>query len=77
MLAAIEEMACHKEEVEKASHLATLEFLQACNKLFEEGVLSHEVIKSPSSKILQNKKTGFAFFEAWHHEVSTNNPGEL
>ena len=75
MLAAIQEMASRKEEVEKDYHLATLEFLQACNSLFEEGILSHKVIKSSTSPVLQNMTAGFNFFEAWHKDVSCNNPG--
>lgn len=77
MLAAVQEMASRKEEVEKAYHLSTLKFLQACNKLFEEGILSHEIINSPTSPALRNMKMGFAFFEAWHQDVSCNNPGWL
>ena len=77
MLAAVQEMASHKEEVEKAYHQSTLEFLQACNKLFEEGILSHERIISPTSTALRNMKMGFAFFETWHQDVSGNNIGWL
>ena len=77
MLSAIQEKACCKDEVDKAYHLVTFEFLQACNKLFEEGILSHGVINSPKTQTLQNMTAGFTFFEVWHHEISSNNSGEL
>lgn len=71
MLAAIKEMAKYKDEVTKSCHLETAEYLEVCNKLFENGILSHDVhvIKSSSSPVLENMRQGFAYFEQWHHEL--------
>ena len=66
MLAAIKEMAGYKDEVNKACHLGTFKYLDACNKLFERGILSHEVIDSLSSPVLHNMMEGFSYFERWH-----------
>lgn len=70
MLAAIKEMAKYKDEVSKSCHLETAEYLEACNKLFENGILSHNVIKSSSFPVSENMIQGFAYFEQWHHELS-------
>ena len=70
MLTAIREMASNKDIHTSAQHIAVAEYLEACNKLFEEGILSHEVINSLTSPLLKNMKTGFTFFEKWHEELS-------
>ena len=46
MLAAIKEMSTYRDEVTKESHLETANYLDACNKLFENGILSHQIIDS-------------------------------
>ena len=76
MLAAIKEMAKYKDEVTRSSHLETAEYLEACNKLFENGILSHDMIKSMSSPALENMRQGFAFFEQWHLDLSQSDTGK-
>ena len=61
MLAAIKEMASYRDEVTKKCHLETANYLEACNKLFEMGILSHEIIDSLSSQVLLNMKQGFGY----------------
>lgn len=43
----------------------TVEYLEACNQLFERGILSHTRIWSGDSVILQNMEKGFKFFTSW------------
>lgn len=48
---------------------ATLKYLEACNRLFERGFLSHDRIMSMDSEIIQNITQGFKFFSAWIDEI--------
>ena len=41
---------------------ATLNHLEACNRMFERGFLSHDRIMSMDSEIIQNITQGFTFF---------------
>ena len=76
MLAAIKEMAKYKDEVTRSCHLETAEYLEACNKLFENDILSHDMIKSSTSPVLENMRQGFAYFEQWHHDLSQSETGK-
>lgn len=76
MLAAIKEMANYKDEVTRSCHLETAEYLEACNKLFKNGILSHDMIKSSTSPVLENMRQGFAYFEQWHHDLSQSDTGK-
>ncbi len=42
-----------------------LRYLEACNKLFERGFLSHERITSEHSQVLKNIDIGMSFFNKW------------
>ena len=65
MLDAIQEIAEHRPDEEK-EHMAVLQYLQACNLLFENGTLSHKSIDDDiSSEILKNIKEAFQFFQNW------------
>lgn len=75
MLTAIRELASHKDDTTAARHIAAAKYLEACNHLFEEGILSHEVINSQTSPALQNMKLGFTFFQEWHKELSQSDTG--
>ena len=77
MLTAIRELASHKDECTASHHIAVAEYLEACNQLFEEGILSHEVINSQTSPALQRMKLGFTFFENWHKELSQSETGNV
>jgi hypothetical protein len=44
---------------------STLKYLEACNKLFERGLLSHAKIRSKESEALSNIQKGFSFFSKW------------
>lgn len=50
----------------------TIQYLEACNKLFEQGLLSHGTIKSGQTQILDKMKDGFYFFMGWCDEVIGN-----
>lgn len=75
MLSAIKEMASYRDEVTKKCHLEAANYLEACNKLFETGILSHELIDSPSSPVLLNMKQGFGYFQDWHQQLSGSDTG--
>ena len=62
MLAGIKEMASYKDEVNTAYHLEAFEYLDACNKLFERGILSHDLIDSQSFSVLHNMMEGMKHF---------------
>ena len=54
---------------------ATLSYLEACNKIFERGLLSHDKVCDPSSKVVSSIKEGFAFFTEWHAGLSKDGIG--
>ena len=76
MLAAIKEMAKYKDEVTSSCHLETAEYLGGCIKLFENGILSHDMIKSSTSPVLDNMRQGFAYFKQRHHDLSQSETGK-
>ncbi len=43
----------------------TLRYLEACNKLFERGFLSHDRVTSEHSQVLKNIDIGMSFFKEW------------
>ena len=49
--------------------LATLEYLQALNRIFETGLLSKERITEVDSAPLKNIEEGMDFFTTWCDEV--------
>lgn len=50
------------------SALKTAEFLEACNLIFEKGMLSHRRINNANSPVLENIKKGIEFFQKWCHD---------
>ena len=50
---------------DSASAKLTLKFLEACNKIFERGLLSHDKVTSPDSRVVTNITEGFKFFSTW------------
>ena len=75
MLAAIREMA-EKDECTKQTHVCAAEYLEACNLIFENGILSHEMICSPNSKALMNIREGMKWFFKWKEELQRE-PGKI
>ncbi len=73
MVAAIREMAERKEEM-KQSHVLTAEYLEACNLIFEKGILSHDPITSSKCACLTNISNGMKWFFKWKEELQEN-PG--
>ena len=49
---------------------ATLRYLEACHKLFEKGLLSHEKVCDVDSKAVKSIKEGYSFFVNWHGNLS-------
>ena len=43
----------------------TVQYLVACNQLFEQGILAHVCIWSGDSPILKNMEKGYMFFCSW------------
>ena len=62
MIAAIQDLA--REPNQEASG-KTAEYLDACNLLFEQGLLSRQRINNRESPVLANIKRGMSFFEEW------------
>lgn len=75
MLATLLEMAEKKEGIIKTSFsfMLTAKYLEACNMIFENGILSHEKITGPDSKPLE---TGLKWFLDWKEELQTE-PGRV
>ena len=48
----------------------TLKYLEACNKVFEKGLLSHKRVTSVNSKVLTSINTGFQYFVSWHKDLA-------
>ena len=47
-----------------------MQYLEACNKLFENGFLTHRRIFDLDSCVLKNIYEGFTFFSKWHDELT-------
>lgn len=74
MISAIHELA-EKEMYIGDHHKRVAEYLEACHKLFEEGILSHGTVSSTDQQILVNMDKGFEFFQQWKDELSGKYPG--
>ncbi len=48
---------------------ATAEYLEACNLLFEQGILSHSTINVVKDGVLQNMEKGYKYFKEWYQEL--------
>lgn len=51
----------HQMQPQHLRHL----YLEACNLLFEQGLLSHDRIRSMDSDVLKNIDKGYSYFTAW------------
>ena len=47
----------------------TLHYLEACNKLFERGLLSHDKVTSSTCQVIVNIEEGYQFFTKWLDEI--------
>ena len=64
MIAAVKDFA--NEPNEDASACGkTANYLEACNLLFEQGLLSRRRIHNENSPVLRNMRKGIEFFENW------------
>ena len=50
----------------------TLSYLEACNKLFENGFLSHGRISNMESEVLKSINNGYRFFTSWLDQILNN-----
>ena len=48
---------------------ATLSYVEACNKIFEEGFLSHKKITNMDSEVLKSINEGYKFFTSWLNQI--------
>ena len=56
------------------NHLSnTIQHLEACNKLFENGFLSHNKITSQDRSVIVSFDEGFWFFVGWCDDAILNN----
>ena len=72
MIAAVKYLASSGSDVEASAN--TAEYLEGCNLLFEQGMLSHHRINNKNSPVLVNIRKGMAFSEQWcaSHEETGN-----
>lgn len=57
----------HQEDVACVKN--TLKYLEACNKIFEKGYLSHSKITDMNSEVLTSIDEGYKFFVNWLDQV--------
>lgn len=71
MIATIKDIG---DEPDEEASMKTALYLDACNLLFEQGLLSRRRINNELSPVLANIKKGMAFFEDWcvSHEETGN-----
>ena len=66
MIAALKILADRtNNSLAKSSIVLTANFLEACNNLFEAGILSHKTVKKTDKTVLDNMQKGQQFFETW------------
>ena len=72
MIAAVKDLASSASDV--GPNQNAVDFLEACNLLFEQGMLSRRRVNNKNSPVLTNIKKGMAFFEQWcrDHEDTGN-----
>lgn len=51
------------------SAMVTLSYLEACNKIFEQGLLSHGKVTSSGHQVILNIQEGYKFFKNWLDEI--------
>lgn len=56
--------------------LKVVEYLEACNKLFERGLLGHVRIPTFPNAILSNMEDGYAFFTSWLDSLLKSKEGQ-
>jgi hypothetical protein len=56
----------------KASINMTVSFLEACNSIFESGILSDKAVKVDDQSVLENIRKGHQFFESWLTSLISN-----
>ena len=71
MIAAVQNLASTGSDEGSTN---TGEYLEACNLLFEQGMLSHRRINNSNSPVLTKIRKGMKFFEQWcaDHEETGN-----
>lgn len=47
----------------------TLSYLEACNKIFERGLLSHDKVTTSDCQVVLNIQEGYNFFTKWLDEI--------
>ena len=62
MISAIDELS---KEPNQGSAKHVVSSLEACNLIFEKGLLSKRRIKSMECSVIQNIKKGMDFFQKW------------
>lgn len=62
----LSELRSYSRDVPDAkSTVCTLEYLQACNHLFEKGFLSSKQVSSTNREVICSIEKGFGFFKKW------------
>ena len=61
---------CFPIDVESTK--CTLKYLESCNLIFEQGLLSHERVKEKDAKILINIQQGYSLLCDWLDNIVKN-----
>ena len=68
----LSELRTYSQSVPEAKSTAiTLEYLQACNNLFERGFLSHKPVAAMDCDTLADIAKGLLFFQRWLDDIYT------
>ena len=62
-------IANNQEQAISDGTKATLSYLEACNKIFEEGFLSHKKITNMDSEVLKSINEGYKLFTSWLNQI--------
>ena len=57
------------EPKDSSSAKLTLSYLEACNKIFERGLLSHDKVATPDCRVVLNLQEGYDFFTKWLDKI--------
>ena len=59
----------NEEQAKADGYKNTLSYLEACNKIFENGFLSHKRIFDMDSEVLKSINDGYKFFTLWLDQI--------
>ena len=67
---------CEPTPTDAESVKATSQYLEACNLIFEKGILSKKMVRALNSSVIQNIRDGFTFFVDWFEKHQAQGKNE-